>query len=238
MTAETIQVASKDGKSFAAYLSKPPAGGPQDGNGVPGIVVCQEMLGVTPWLKSMCDRIAQQGYLVVAPDMFWRFDPGFVGNHGEKTDYDKAWSYLRNLDYDKAVADVAACADTLKAMPGCNGKIAVIGFCMGGTISYLAAARLPIDAAISYYGTGIHNYTTEGGKITCPMMMHMGDKDHTLKPEDVHEIFAALIGIPHISVWRYDTGHAFANSDVPSLYSREHAEKAHERTFQLLGRLQ
>jgi carboxymethylenebutenolidase len=238
MAGEMIQIAAKEGKSFAAYLSKPPQGGPGNGHGkVPGIVMCQEMLGVTPWLKSMADRIAAEGYLVIAPDIFWRFHPGFVGNHGDKDDYDKAWSYLRNLDYDLAVQDVADCADALKAMPGCNGKIGVVGFCMGGTIAYLAAARLPVDAAVSYYGTGVHHYVNEGGKIACPLTLHMGDKDHTLKPEDVHEIYAALIGIPHISVWRYDTGHAFANSDVPSLYSKEHAEKAHERTLSLFGRL-
>lgn len=237
MPGETIELAAKDGKTFGAYLATPAQSGTPGAAAMPGIVMVQEMLGITPWLKSMADRIAAEGFTVIAPDMFWRFHPGFVGDHANKDDYERAWSYLRALDYDLAVEDVATAADALKAMPGCNGKIGVVGFCMGGTIAYLAAARLPVDAAVSYYGTGIHNYVNEGGKITCPLSLHMGDRDHTLKPEDVHEIFAALIGIPHISVWRYDTGHAFANSDVPSLYSKEHAEKAHERTLSLFGRL-
>ena len=77
MAGEMIQIAAKEGKSFTAYLSKPPQGGPENGHGnVPGIVMCQEMLGITPWLKSMADRIAAEGYLVIAPDIFWRFHPG------------------------------------------------------------------------------------------------------------------------------------------------------------------
>ena len=108
---------------------------------------------------------------------------------------------------------------------------------MGGTLAYLAAARLPVDAAVAYYGTSIHKYLDEGSKVKCPLTLHLGDKDHTYKPEDAKEIHAALIGIPHVSIWRYDTGHAFANSDLPSLYSKEHAEKAHGRTVALLGQL-
>jgi carboxymethylenebutenolidase len=231
MTGEMIQVASAEGHTFGAYLSKPA------GDAGPGIVMAQEMLGVTPWLKSMADRFAAQGFVVIAPDLFWRLHPGFVGDHANKADYDQAWSYLRSLDYDRAVEDVGVCAETLKAMPECNGKVGVVGFCMGGTIAYLAAARLPIDTAVAYYGTGIHRYLNEGSKITCPLSLHLGDKDHTYRPEDAHEIHAALIGMPNVSVWRYDTGHAFANSDLPSLYSREHAEKAHERTLSLFGRL-
>ncbi len=237
MPGEMIEVAASGGNTFGAYLAKPAQSGTTGSGALPGIVMIQEMLGITPWLKSMADRIAAEGFVVVAPDMFWRFHPGFVGDHADKADYERAWTYLRNLDYDLAVEDVGAVSELLRAMPECSGKIGVVGFCMGGTIAYLAAARLPIDAAVSYYGTGIHNYVNEGSKITCPLTLHMGDRDHTLKPEDTHEIFAALIGIPHISVWRYDTGHAFANSDVPSLYSRDHAEKAHERTLSLFGRL-
>jgi carboxymethylenebutenolidase len=233
MPGEMIEVAAKGGQTFGAYLSR----STQSGTNVPGIVLVQEMLGITPWLKGMADRIAAHGFTVIAPDIFWRFHPGFVGDHANKADYEKAWTYLRELDYDLAVEDVGVCVDALKAMTDNNGKVGVAGFCMGGTIAYLAAARLPVDAAVAYYGTGIHNYLTEGSKITCPLSLHMGDRDHTLKPEDVHEIFAALIGIPQISVWRYDTGHAFANSDVPSLYAQEHAEKAHERTLTLFGRL-
>ncbi len=232
MAGETIQVEASDGSGrFNCYLTKPKNG--TAGNPLPGIVLCQEMLGVTTWLKGMADRFADAGFIVIAPDIFWRMHPGFIGDHANEADYKQAWKYLDSLDYDKAVDDVAACADALKAMPECNGKIAVAGFCMGGTIAYLAAARLPIDAAVAYYGTSIYKHVNEGGRIKCPMMMHLGDKDHTQKPEYVQEIYANLIGIPNISVWHYDTGHAFANSDLPTLYSKEHAEKAHERTLKL-----
>jgi carboxymethylenebutenolidase len=230
---ETIQITSNEGQEFSAYLAKPPT----TGGKVPGIVLIQEMLGLTPWLKGMADRFAGEGYLVVAPDIFWRMHPGFVGDHANKEDYERAWHYLRTLDYDLATQDVGAAVAALRARPECNGKVAAIGFCMGGTLAYLASTRLPVDAAVAYYGTGIHHHVNEGSKIACPLTMHFGDKDHTLKPEDMHEIFAGLIGIPHVSVWRYDTGHAFANSDLPSLYSKEHAEKAHERTLKLLEQL-
>ena len=103
---EMIRITSKEGKSFAAYLSRPPeasAGGPS-----PGIVLIQEMLGITPWLKGMADRFAGEGFVVAAPDMFWRMHPGFVGDHANKADYEQAWSYLRSLDYDLAVEDIGS----------------------------------------------------------------------------------------------------------------------------------
>lgn len=231
MAGETIKIASKDGGEFSAYLSKP-----DSGTG-PGIVMVQEIFGLTPWLKKTADMFAGQGYVVVVPDLFWRFEKDFIADPENPDEFKKGIVYRDTLDHDKAVEDMESCLDGLKAMPECNGKVGVTGFCLGGTMAYLAAARLEIDAAVSYYGTQIHEFLDEGSKVACPMMFHMGEHDNTFSVEDRDKIHAALIGIWNISIYLYDAGHAFVNSDRPDLYNREAAEKAHARTFDLFNKL-
>ncbi|MFP6710983.1 MAG: dienelactone hydrolase family protein, partial [Rhodospirillales bacterium] len=228
---EMIDIAAKDGGSFKAYCSKPASGSG------PALVMIQEIFGITDWIKEIADQFAAQGYLVVAPDMFWRFDPGFVANPAVEEEFQKAFGYLGVIDHDKAVEDVDAALTAAKAMPECNGKGAVTGFCMGGTLVYLSAARLDLDAAIAYYGTQIHEYLEEGKNVTCPMLFHMGEDDDTFSVEDRNKIHAALIGKENVSIHMYDAGHAFANSHNPSHHVPDAAAAAHERTFKLLDSL-
>lgn len=231
MSGEMIKVTAKDGGSFDAYLAKP-----SSGTG-PGVVMIQEIFGISPWIKKIADTFAEQGYVVCAPDMFWRFDPNFVANPAVPEEFQKAFSYLGKINHDTAVDDIEAAGDALKAMPECNGKIGVTGFCMGGTLVYLAAARLEIDAAVAYYGTQVHEYLDEGKNVSCPIIFHMGEHDETFSVEDRNKIHAALIGKPNVAIYMYDAGHAFANSDNPAHHDADAAATAHQRTFELLGGL-
>lgn len=230
---ETIKVSAKDGGAFDAYLAKPPS----SSGAVPGVIIIQEAFGVTQWIKAISDRFAAEGYLVAAPDFYWRFAPNFAASFDDEEAVAAARRYLKVIDHANAVDDIEAAADALKSMPECNGKIAVAGFCLGGTLAYLAAVRLDIDAAAAYYGTQIHDYLDEGSKLTCPTVFHMADHDSFIKDEDVKAIFQALIGIPNLAVWTYDTGHAFANWDRPGAYDKDLAEKAHARTFAVFDKL-
>ena len=231
MSGEMINITAKDGGSFSAYCAKP-----ESGNG-PGIVMIQEIFGITDWIKKMADRYAEQGYVVVAPDMFWRFDPDFVADPSKPEELEKAFEYLQSVNHDNVVEDMATSLAAVKAMPECNGKVGVTGFCFGGTFTYLAAARLEIDAASAYYGTQIHEYLDEGKNVTCPIIFHMGEQDDTFSVKDRNKIHGALIGKENVSIYMYDAGHAFANSDRPDAHNLEAAEAAHERSFKLFDTL-
>jgi carboxymethylenebutenolidase len=233
MNGAAIKVNAKDGGEFDAYLSKPP----DQAGKCPGVILLQEAFGVTPWIKAISDRFAAEGYLVAAPDMYWRFAPNFAADFNDEDAVATARRHLNTLDHDHAVDDIQSTIDALKAMADCNGKIAVAGFCLGGTLTYLAAVRLGIDAAAAYYGTQIHEYLEEGSKLTCPTLFHMADHDTFIEAADVKAIFQALIGIPNLAIWTYDTGHAFANWDRPGAYNEALAEKAHERTLAIFNNL-
>ncbi|MBT4590331.1 MAG: dienelactone hydrolase family protein [Rhodospirillaceae bacterium] len=232
MSGAMINIAAKEGGSFEAYCAKP-AGGSG-----PGIVMVQEIFGITDWIKQMAERFAEQEYLVIAPDMFWRMDPGFVADPSKPEELEQAFGYLQTVDHEKAVDDIDAALEALKTMPECNGKVGVTGFCLGGTFTYLAAARLNIDGAVAYYGTQIHEYLDEGKQVTCPLQIHMGELDDTFSVEDRNKIHGALIGKPNIAIYMYDdAGHAFANSDRLDAHNLAAAEAAHERSFRLFDKL-
>lgn len=231
MSGQTIDMTAKEGGKFSAYLAKP-----ESGTG-PGIIMIQEIFGITNWVKSTADRFADNGYTVIVPDMFWRFDANFVAEPGNEEGFQKAFSYLQKVDHTTAVDDMEVCAGFLRGMPESNGKVGVTGFCLGGTFAYLAAARLDVDAAIAYYGTQIHEYLDEGKNVTCPTILHMGEHDEAFSVEDRNKIHGALIGMPNVDIYMYDAGHAFANSGRPDAYSEEAAEAAHKRSFALFDQL-
>ena len=228
MTGEMIDIASKDGRTFSAYLSQPTAG-----KG-PGVVMIQEIFGISPWLKETADDFAARGYVVIVPDFFWRLEPGFVADPAIESQRMKGFEYRSRLDHPKAVDDVGSCLAALGAEPRCNGKLAVVGFCLGGTFAYLSSTRLPIAAAVSYYGTQIHEYLEEGDKVGCPLLLHMAEHEDNFPPEDTVRIRGALGDTPNVTVHMYDTGHAFANSGRADKYDQASAELAHQRTFELL----
>ena len=231
MSGQQIKISASDGGEFDAYLALPnlpPA---------PGIVMLHEIFGVTDWVRETADLFAEHGFCVAAPDMFWRLEPNFVGDHRDSEQREKGIRYKQSIDHDKAMNDIAAVISGLKSMPECNGKVGVTGFCTGGTLTYLAAARLDIDAAVAYYGTQIHEFLGEGKNITCPTVFHMGDKDDHVPQELPNMIRAALIGIPNIAIHMYEAGHAFANTDRLDHYSEVASQKAHARTFDLFDEL-
>ena len=220
MTGQTISIPASDGSgSFDAYLTGAATGQ------APAIVLLHEIYGVTGWVTETVDLFATRGYTVAAPDMFWRLEPNFTADHRDSSSRDKGLRYRGMIDRDKAVEDIAALIAHLKTLPGYNGKTGVTGFCMGGTLTYLAATRLEIDAAVAYYGTQIHEHLDEAPNIGCPIMLHMGDRDDHV-PEDL----AATIH-------RYDAGHAFCNTHRDDHYQKEPSDLSHARTFAVFDRL-
>lgn len=231
MSGRQIKISASDGGEFDAYLALPTE------PTAPGIVMLHEIFGVTDWIRETAEMFAEHGYCVAAPEMFWRLEPNFVADHRDPAGTEKGRRYKQLIDHDKAMDDIAAVVSRLKSMPECNGKIGVTGFCTGGTLAYLAAARLDIDAAAAYYGTRIHEFLDEGKNIACPTVFHMGDADDRV-PEGLHDMVrAAVTGVPDIAIHRYDAGHAFAHTGRADYYSQAASRTAHGRTFELFDGL-
>jgi carboxymethylenebutenolidase len=230
MAGRYITVKAKDGGSFKAYLATP-----EKGSG-PGIVLLQEIFGINAYIRGVADYYAEEGYVVLAPDLFWRIEPGIELGFTD-ADRQKAFAYREKFDVDKSVEDIGATVAALKALPECKGKIGAIGFCLGGLLAYLSAARLGVDCAVSYYGVGIEKVLKEAGKIKCPMVFHIAEKDKWTPPEVVDAIKKAFAERPEIEIYVYPgVDHAFsrkggANFDKPA------AMMAHSRSIALFRKV-
>lgn len=228
----TISITASDGGTFDAYLALPAA------SPAPGIIMLHEIFGVTGWIRDTADLFAEHGFCVAAPDMFWRLEPNFVADFRDPEQREQGVRHKQAIDHGKAMDDIAAVAARLKSMPECKGRIGVTGFCTGGTLAYLAAARLEvIDAAAPYYGTQIHEFLDEGRNIRCPTVFHMGNKDDHVPADAADLVRAAVTGLPDVAVHTYDAGHAFAHTERRDHYVEQAARAAHSRTFALFDRL-
>ena len=231
MNGNMIELEARDDGRFGAYLTLPSAG-PS-----PAVIILPEIFGITPWIKTISDQFAEHGYLVCAPEVYWRLHPGFVADETVEAEYAQALAYRGELNKDQAVDDLGAVADQLRAMAECNGKVAMVGFCLGGTLAYLSATRLGPDAAVIYYGTQVHEHLDEAGKIGCPTVVHIALQDPWVAAEHNQQIQETLTGNPRVDVHTYDTGHGFANSGNAHNYAPDAAALAHQRTFDLLERM-
>ena len=230
MAGRWITVKAKDGGSFKAYLATP-----AKGSG-PGIVLLQEIFGVNAYIRGVADHYAEEGYVVLAPDLFWRIEPGVELGFGEE-DRKRAFEYREKFDIDKSVEDIGATIAALKALPECKGKIGAIGFCLGGLLAYLSAARLGVDCAVSYYGVGIEKALGEASKIKCPMVLNIAEKDKWTPPAVVDAIKKAFEGRPEVEIYVYPgVDHAFARKGVAN-FDKPAAMMAHSRSIALFRKV-
>lgn len=164
MKGRYVKLKASDGGMFSAYAAMPEPGKTP----APGLVLFYEVLGLTDWIKETVELFSEQGYCVIAPDIFWRQQPDFVADHTKPDEIAIGIGYRDNLDHHLAMEDTRVVIETLKSMPECNGKIGAIGYCLGGTLAYLTAARIGVDAAVSYYGTQIHEFLGVGPRCQIP----------------------------------------------------------------------
>lgn len=225
-----IEVTAADGGRFAAYLALPAR------TPAPGLVVLPEVFNTNPHIRSVADGYAAAGYVVLAPDVFWRQEPACYAAY---TDEGRAKvSALRaRLDTDQFASDLGDVVATLRARPDCTGKVGVMGFCLGGKYAYLGATRLPIDAAASYYGVEIDNYLGEADRLHCPLLMHFAETDPHVPPATVAAIQARMGGWSNVEIHIYPgTEHGFNRQGYPP-YNEAAAKLARERTLAHFGRL-
>lgn len=201
--AETIDVKTEGG-SFSAYLAKP-----KTGTG-PGVVVIQEIFGVNKVVRDIADGLAAEGYVALAPDLFWRLQPGIDITDQSDAEWKQAFDYFGRFNVDLGIADIAATIKALRAVDGV-GKVGAVGFCLGGLLAYLTATRTDIDAAVSYYGVNIASLLGEASKISKPILLHVAARDQFVPPDAQKQVADALGPNPHATMLSYaGQDHAFA----------------------------
>ena len=204
MSGQTVTIKGKDG-DFTGYLASP---GPGRG---PGLVVIQEIFGVNDVMREIADGMASRGYFALVPDLFWRLEPNIQLTDKTDADWKKALDLMGRFDVDKGIVDIQSSIDTLRALPGCTGKVGALGYCLGGQLAYLTAARTNIDAAVGYYGVNIQNRLDEAKNIQHPLMLHIAEADEYVPPPAQAKIEAGLKDNPHVTIHRYPLmNHAFA----------------------------
>jgi len=227
VTTQWIEIDSADGK-FGAYLAIPHT---RKG---PGIVLIQEIFGVNEHIRSVAEQYAADGYLVIAPDLFWR------NGHRIELGYDEAgWKRAVELmnatDVGKAQTDIELAIDALKAQPGLDGGIASIGYCFGGLLSYHTAANGLVDVAIAYYGGGIQNQLDRADEIEVPLLMHFGEQDSHIPLEAVEKIAERFDTNDNVEIVVYPEAEHGFNCSHRDSYNQRAAAEAHGNTLIFLG---
>ncbi len=227
MAGKDITITGSDG-SFGGYLAAP-AGGKG-----PGVVIIQEIFGVNPWVRSVTDWFASQGYMALALDLFWRLKPGIQLDPTKEAEFKTGLEYYGKFSVDKGVEDIQTTISTLRKLPGCTGKVGHLGFCLGGLLSYLAAARTDSDACASYYGGGINTMLGEAAKIKKPTLLHLAGNDDYIPAAAQEQIKAGVKDNPQVTVHVYPgTAHGFCRDIDAKHYDAAACKLAHGRTLDL-----
>lgn len=201
----------------------------------PGVLLVQEIFGVGEYMEAVAEDLVALGYVVAAPDMFWRIQPNWTTKHNEEA-LPKGMSMVSQFDWEKGVADAKAALDVLKGMPEV-GKVGVLGFCFGGTLAYLLAAQAEVDSLVSFYGSGVPGALDQLDAIHAPVQFHFGGADPYIPREDVARVEQAVDGRENVEIHvQEDGGHAFHNRKAPMFYQPEPAARAWRLTEDFLRR--
>ncbi|QXJ23906.1 dienelactone hydrolase family protein [Actinomadura graeca] len=226
MRIERVRVA--DGE-FALHVWAPRKRGP-------GILLVQEIFGVGDYMEAVAEDLVALGYVVAAPDMFWRIEPGWAVAHDEQA-LPKAMSMVSQFDWEKGPEDLEAALASLRGLPEVDGRAGVLGFCFGGTLAYQLAARAEVDAAVSFYGSGVPGALGMLESVRAPLQLHFGGSDPYISREDVAAVEQAVEGRENVEIHvQEDGGHAFHNRKAPMFYQPGPADRAWRLTEDFLAR--
>ncbi len=214
---ESTILTAGDGHELSAYLARP------DGPARAGLVICQEIFGVNAHIRDVADDFAKEGYLTVAPALFDRIEPG-VELAYTADDTTRGRALRTALAWEAVMLDVGAAVEHVRTGPG----VGVVGYCWGGSLAWLAACRLEVEAAVGYYGGQIHEHRAE--TPSCPVQLHFGERDPIIPNDHVVEIGGRH---PDVAIFTYDAGHGFNCVPRPD-YDPDAAALARQRTLDFL----
>jgi len=223
-----ITVNGHDG-SFFAYIARlkiMPA---------PAVVVLQELFGVNADIRKHCDELAEQGFLGVAPDLFWRQEPGVDLNVTSEADWQHGLRLYAAYDRDAGVKDVRDTINAVRNLPECNGKVGLLGYCLGALMVFMTAVRNDgIDAAVWYHGGDTEKYLGEADGLHAPLLMHLAEEDEFISKAAQAQIKAALATKPNVTIYSYPgQNHAFSRHNGTH-YNAAAASLANGRTRDFL----
>jgi carboxymethylenebutenolidase len=231
MMKDHMTIKGRDG-TFGAYISRPntlPA---------PAVVVLQELFGVNADIRKTCDELAEQRFIAVAPDLFWRQEPGVdLSNVTSEADWQHGLRLYQAYDRDAGVKDIEDTITAVRNLRACSGKVAILGYCLGALMVFLASVRYDsIDAAVAYHGGDTEKYLGEVDGLHAPLLMHLAEEDEFISKPAQAAIKAALAKKPNATVYSYPAqNHAFSRHGGAH-YNTEAAALAHERTYTFLNR--
>ena len=203
MTDTTIRTLD-DTQDFTAYVARPA------GEARAAVVVIQEIFGVNEGIRRKCDRLAADGYLAVAPDLFWRIAPGVQLDPDVPAEFEQALGLMGKFDQDAGVRDIEATIRFARAGVG-GRKVGVVGYCLGGRLAFMAAARTDADASVGYYGVGIDGLLGESHAIANPVLLHVPEEDHFVDKAAQARMHAGLDDHPKVTIHDYPgEDHGFA----------------------------
>jgi carboxymethylenebutenolidase len=218
-----IRITGPDGE-FGGYLATPAA---QRG---PAIVVIQEIFGVNPVMRAIADDFAARGYFALAPDLFWRLEPGVQLTDKTDEEWKRAFGLMGRFDQDKGIEDIKATISHLRQQKGVSGRVGAVGYCLGGLLAYLCATRTDCDASVGYYGVSIQDKLGEAPGIKKPLMLHVAGKDQFVPADAQKKLMDGLRGNPHVTIHVYpEMDHAFARVGGAH-YDKANADLANGRT--------
>jgi len=226
---QVLRIRSAEG-SFDAYLARPAAGARR------AIVVLHEVFGVNADLRATCDELAAAGFIAICPELFWRQERHVDLSVQSQPDWEKGLAFYKAFDVDAGVRDVEATITAARSLTGPTGRVGVMGFCLGGLLTFLAAARTRVDAAVAFHGGRTEEFLGETADIDGPLQMHLAAEDEFIPKEAQREIVAALAGNPRFEVFSYPgCNHAFSRHGG-SHYDAEAARLSRDRTLDFFSR--
>ena len=193
MASITIQATDGSG-SFSAYLAR------TEGTKPAGVVVLiQEVFGVNQAMRDIAAWVADLGFIAICPDLFWRIEPGVDITDKSEAEWKKAFELFGKFDQAKGIEDLKATLAVARTLPGANGKVGTMGYCLGGRLAFMMAEQSDADVNISYYGVGLDDLLGDLGKVTKPLLVHIADKDEFFPAEGRAKVVAAAQGPPRTS---------------------------------------
>src|SRR5580692_6929350 len=222
-----IIVESPDG-TFRAYIARPvklPA---------PAVVVLQELFGVNADIRATCNELSAQGFIAIAPDLFWRQEPDVDLNVTSEADWQHGLRLYTAYDRDAGARDVMETVRTAVELSESTGKVALQGYCLGALMAFITAARYEVDAAVCYHGGDTDKYLGEVGGLEAPLLMHLGEEDEFISKTAQAEIRVALAKKPNATLYSYPgQRHAFSRHNGLH-YNAAAAALANGRTSEFL----
>src|SRR6202167_4199630 len=222
-------VVESPGGTFRAYISRParlPA---------PTVVVLQELFGVNADIRATCDELAKQGFIAIAPDLFWRHEPDVDLDVRSEADWQHGLRLYGAYDRDAGARDIAQAIRTAVKLPESTGRVALQGYCLGALMAFTTAARHEVDAAVAYHGGATEKYLGEVGSLRAPLLMHLGEEDEFISKTAQAQIKAALAKKPNATVYSYPGQcHAFSRHNGAH-YNAAAATLANARTSEFLN---